>query len=237
MRWSMKRYPACAIVVFLLALPAVSAAQSEKVAFYALKKMEARLEKPISLREYSRLLKETKSSVDPYLRTSEAGTDGDMSLLMANVMSHYGNIGFIRKEAIMGPYIHLDPARVRMYSAKSIAKARNFSALLEQYPEADKPVEEGGALDRDPSDRGRDFDQLRYGPVLDLHRFLPIVERKNAQDLDQLTKTFLLRHAETPEGKSEIQKLLLENRQLKEENKKLRDELDLLKSGLQNSGR
>lgn len=146
MRWSMKRYPACAIVVFLLALPAVSAAQSEKVAFYALKKMEARLEKPISLREYSRLLKETKSSVDPYLRTSEAGTDGDMSLLMANVMSHYGNIGFIRKEAIMGPYIHLDPARVRMYSAKSIAKARNFSALMEQYPEAGKPVEGGVRL-------------------------------------------------------------------------------------------
>ena len=70
---------------------------------------------------------------------------------------------------------------------------------------------------------------LKYGPVLNLSHLQPIMESRCRQDTERLSGIFMRSLAEAESGKSEIVKLLEENRLLKEENMKLRNELESLK--------
>ena len=225
----MRKRASFIVFAFIFSLPAVAMAQSADVAFYAIKKMEARMKTGLSTGDYQRALRETRSSVSAYLRGPEAGENAERSMLTERILKSFEDIGVVRKEILKGPYRYLDPLKVGFYRAKPIVKARYFLELLERYPEANRFIEAGGALDRDASDKGRDLKDLKYGPVLNLSHLLPIMERRCRQDTERLSGIFMRSLAEAESGKSEIVKLLEENRLLKEENMKLRNELESLK--------
>lgn len=221
----MKRHVISIACLFIIALPTIAIAQSAKEAFIALKKMEARLQAGISVRDYSVALGETKFPVNLYLEGPEAKENMELSLLIEKVMKHYENIGTIRKERIAGPYRMLDPSKHRPYvSSKSFAEADFFKAFLEQYPEANKFIEVGGALDREASEEGKDLNQLKYGPVLNLNHLLPIVENTCLEDLKKLSSMFAQMDVKVKDNKINIEKLMEENNKLKNENLQLKEE-------------
>ena len=232
----MRRCASFMICAFILTLPTAAMAQLADVAFYAIKKMEARIKTGLSTGDYQRALRETRLSVNAYLRAPETGENEERSMLTARLMKTFEDLGVVRKEILKGPYRYLDPSKIGFYRAKPIVKARFFLDLLERYPEANRFIEEGGALDRDAFDKGKALEQLKYGPVLNLSHILPIMEGRCRQDTARLTGIFLRLDAEAEGGKSEIGKLLEENRLLKEENVKLRNELDSLKKAPRRDG-
>jgi hypothetical protein len=214
----MKRYALSIACLVIMALPTIAIAQSAKEAFLALKKMEARIQAGISVRDYSGALGETKFPVNLYLEGSEANENRELSVLIGKVMKHYENIGVIREGIIPGPY-------------RPLKMKPEFNTFLEQYPEANKFKGVGGALDGDGSDK--------VGPVLRLDYLLPIIEKKWSEDLKKLSSMFAQADVKAKDNKINIEKLMEENTklksenlQMKEENNKLSSQIESLKSSL-----
>jgi len=86
-------------------------AQTAKDAFLALKKMEARLQAGLSIRDYSSVLGEVKFPVNLYLEGPEANDNIELSDLIKTIMKHYDNIGIIRKKMLDGSCRYLDSSR------------------------------------------------------------------------------------------------------------------------------
>ena len=198
-------------------------AQTAKDAFLALKKMEARLQAGLSIRDYSSVLGEVKFPVNLYLEGPEANDNIELSDLIKTIMKHYDNIGIIRKKMLDGSYRYLD-------SSRSMHASPEFNIFLKQYPEANKFIEAGGAIDRDKSDAGKDLDHLKYGPVLNLKYLLPIVEKTCSEDLNKLSDMFALAETKAKDNKINIENLKKENDYLKAENSKLQKENAVLKA-------
>ena len=114
--------------------------------------------------------------------------------------------------------------------AKTRPTSGSLNIFLKQYPEANKFIEAGGAIDRDKSDAGKDLDHLKYGPVLNLKYLLPIVEKTCSEDLNKLSDMFALAETKAKDNKINIENLKKENDYLKAENSKLQKENAVLKA-------
>jgi hypothetical protein len=190
--------------------PAAEYAQSAKEAVMALKKMEARVQSGIAYRDYRPALGETKFSVNIYLDTSEAKIYPELTSLIERVMVHYEQAGFVFEESLRGPYRYLD--HVSSYSSEelrrqAISEQQIYKSLVEQYPEANKFIENGGALDRDKSDRGKDINNLKYGRVLRLDYLLQMIFKRASKDLENASTLLSKANANVQDNQSDIETL------------------------------
>jgi chromosome segregation ATPase len=112
---------------------------------------------------------------------------------------------------------------------REISEQQIYKSLVEQYPEANKFIEDGGAVDRDKSDQGKDINNLKYGRVLDLDRLLPIIFKRASEDLKNASTLLSKANANVEENQNDIDKLKKENNDLKTEIIKLKKEIDDLK--------
>ena len=217
----------------MLAIPSLPVyAQSAKEAVMALKKMEARVQSGIAYRDYSPALGETKFSVNVYLEDPEAKKDPELTSLIKRVMVHYEQAGFVFKESLSGPYRYLDHTSSvlsKETQLREISEQQIYKSLVEQYPEANKFIEDGGAVDRDKSGQGKDINNLKYGRVLDLDRLLPIIFKRASEDLKNASTLLSKANANVEENQNDIDKLKKENNDLKKEIMKLKKEIDDLK--------
>jgi hypothetical protein len=210
-----------------LTLTAITAfAQTAKEAIYGLKKLEARVEAGISYRDYSPALGEAKFPVNLYLESQEAKNNPELASLIEKVMVHYEQAGFVFKEKIEGPYRYLDHVSSFQNKQKAINEQNTYKSLIEQYPEANKFIEDGGALGRDKSDQGKDINNLKYGRVLNLNYLFPKILKKASIDLKDAS--MLLSRAKeinAQNTQNEIEKL-------KTENANLRKQLEEMNAGM-----
>lgn len=217
----------------MLAMPSLPVyAQSAKEAVMALKKMEARVQSGIAYRDYSPALGETKFSVNVYLEGPEAKKNPELTSLIERVMAHYEKAGFVFKESLSGPYRYLDHTSSvlsKESQLREISEQQIYKSLIEQYPEANKFIEDGGALDRDKSDKGKDINNLKYGRILDLDHLLPMIFKRASEDLRDASTLLSKANANVEANQNDIEKLKKENDELKAEILKLKKEIDDLK--------
>ena len=230
----MKKYLIICFIFCMLTMPSLPVyAQSAKEAIMALKKMEARVQSGISYRDYSPALGETKFSVNVYLEDPEANKNPEITSLIKRVMVHYEQAGFVFKESLSGPYRYLDHTSSvlsKESQLREISEQQIYKGLIEQYPEANMFIEDGGALDRDKSDKGKDINNLKYGRILDLNHLLPMIFKRASDDLKNASTLLSKANANAGENQNDIEKLKEENNDLKMEIMKLKKEIDDLKT-------
>ena len=176
---------------FIFTYAGLANAGTEKDAITALKKLEARIEAGMSYRDYSPALGEAKFAVNMFLESADAKKNADLTSLIKGIMTHYERFGFAFGERLNGAYIYID--RKPRFSSKelldeALREQQLYKELLEQYPEAKKPVEEGGAIDRDVNEKGKDIKNLKYGRVLNLNHLLQIIQKAASADLKTAMK-------------------------------------------------
>ena len=225
---SMKKVFIAAMVIGFTFATIPVFAQSSKEAIYALKKLEARVGAGISYRDYSPALGEAKFPINLYLESQESKNNPELVSLIKNVMAYYEQAGSVFEAKLQGPYRYLDMApisRSKEGQQAEINQQKFYNKLFEQYPEANKFIADGGALDRDRSNKGQ-------GKVINLEYLVPIIWHRASVDLQVAARSL----SKAQEAQNETEKLKKENEQLKAttENEKLKAENEQLKAAAEN---
>lgn len=189
-----------AVTLFVLMIITSAFAQSTKDAVRSLKKLEAHLETGTSLRDYSQALGDAKFEVNLFLESKEAKNNSKLTELIQKIMEEYEDAKFVFKEKSSGPYRRVDSipdiydrsisrmssesGKDRIREKKNAKEKENqyYRSLLSKYPEANRPIEDGGALTRNKSDIGKD------DRTLDLSKLFPLILNQASKDLKQATK-------------------------------------------------
>jgi len=219
----MKKYTAILIFFIIsIMIPISVHAQTAKDAILALKKLEAKIQVGISYRDYLPALGEAKFPVNLYLESIEAKNNTELSILIYKIIDKYDQIGFVFKEKIRGRYRYLDNE-----SVGDAVERRYYNNLLNEYPEMNKFIEEGGAIDRDKSDKGRGIADLKHGRVLNLNYVLPVMIKNNSQDLKRASELYDNLKSRT---QNDYDSLKDENEKLRAKITDLQNENDALKA-------
>lgn len=226
------------LVIFFVFVCGHAYAQSAKEAVMALKRLEARVQAGISYRDYGPALGEAKFPVNMYIESLDAKKTTELSGLIEKTMFHYEQAAFVWKEKIKGPYRYLDynsvdPKYKELYKA-SVIEQNFFRQLVEEYPEANKFIKDGGALDTDASDKGKDINNLKYGRVLNLNYLFPMIWKRASQDLN---KASILLNKEATKAADDTEMLKKKNQELAAENERLKAENEGLKKLSPRKGR
>lgn len=122
-------------------------AQSARDAVRALKRIEARVDMGINYQEYLLALADARVEVQMYLESREAKQKDALNSLIKKILGHYETVrevwkGKVSKTqdigTIFGHVICLNDEPEGLFGRR----------LLKQYPQAEKPVDQGGALTR-----------------------------------------------------------------------------------------
>ncbi|NIQ39580.1 MAG: hypothetical protein GTN81_13460 [Proteobacteria bacterium] len=104
----------------------------------ALQELHSRYKQDISYDEYMEILRDTRSEVNSYLKSEEAENRVQIATSILNVLIHYQNVEEIWKYK-------------NKYNTSYVRKNRNdIQSYLRRYPNASKPLSEGGAIDNLP---------------------------------------------------------------------------------------
>ena len=137
--------------IFLLVFSNISLAQSDKNAFRALKKLEAKCQVGISHKDYISALGDTKFEVNMFLESSKAAKNPELAASLKKAMIHYEMAGkVITYNSSLpggGGFLFMVPGP--MDTGYEVGKA-----MLKLYPKANKNIENGGALTGEGSPRG-----------------------------------------------------------------------------------
>jgi len=180
---------AIAAIIFMLMTTTSTFAQSAKDAIRSLKKLEAHIETGISLRDYSQALGDAKFEVNLFIESKEAKKKKKLTELIVKTMGEYEDAKFVYKEKNEGPYRRLDYSFPFLSAEMKKDQEREnlyYISLLSKYPEANKPIEDGGTLTVDKSDVGKK--DPKYGRILDLDKLFPLILNQASKDLKQATK-------------------------------------------------
>ncbi|HPN87618.1 MAG TPA: hypothetical protein PLA72_09515 [Smithellaceae bacterium] len=137
-------------------------AGSSKDLIKAFKKLDARIQVGISYIDYVSSLGDIQYEFNEYLDSSEAKKKKDLTELLKRVMEDYKRAQIVFKDTLQGPYMvykqspeYIEQLKARQdMVSKSMLNSSNkskperdfYAMLLQEYPEANKPKESGGAL-------------------------------------------------------------------------------------------
>ena len=148
-------------ILFFVVFPSISSAQLAKDAIMALKKLDARTDVGISYEQYSPALGEAKFTVNVYLESKEARNNQEL------------------KDAIVTAMRCFDDAKDYWeFEIKSDGIIGMWPDTLKRYPEAEKPIRNGGAS----------VNRWPFGRRLQVKALLPIVWRHASIELDRATE-------------------------------------------------
>jgi hypothetical protein len=141
---AMKKIIFLSLLILLFILPAAHA-QSARDTVKALKRIEARVDMGISYNEYLLAVADARVEVQMYMESHEAKQKVVLTNIIKKILEHYETAREVWRNKIsktqdigtvFGHLICLDN------DPEGILGRR----LLKQYPQADKPVDHGGAL-------------------------------------------------------------------------------------------
>lgn len=165
------------IVSVLFSFPVY--AQTAKEAVKAMKRLDAYFETGISYRDYVRALGDTKFEVNQFLESKEANRNKKLTDIIVKTIGEYGDAKTIFSQKLKGPYRtidYVDPFLTNSELAENEKKINKYyQIIVEQYPESNKLIKDGGALS--------DIDSVKYGRFLDLNALLPIILSQASKDL------------------------------------------------------
>jgi len=173
-------------------------AQSAKEAVRSLKRLEAHCQTGITYADFTRALGDAKFEVNLYQESKVASNNIPLADMIKKIMSEYEDAHTVFTEKRPGPYRYLDyninPPSTNPVIEKIREKSRKkdelekqyYKQLLVKYPDANKKVEDGGIIDADKSDIGKE--NPTYGRVINLDYLLPIILRYASTDLNEAMK-------------------------------------------------
>jgi hypothetical protein len=152
-------------------------AQTAKDAIKAMKRLEAYFETGISYRDYVRALGEAKFEVNQFLESKDVESNKKLTEVIVKTISEYDDAKTIFSEKLKGPYRTIDNVDSFLTgemaeNAKKINKY--YQIIVEQYPESNKLIADGGAI-VDVSEKD--------GRRINLSNLLPIILNQASKDL------------------------------------------------------
>jgi hypothetical protein len=141
---TMKKIIFLTLLISLFIVPAAYA-QSARDTIKALKRIEARADMGISYSEYVLAVADARVEVQMYLESHEAKQKAELTGLIKRILGHYETAREIWKTKVSRTQ-DLGTVFGHLICLNNDPEGVLGRRLLKQYPQADKPVDQGGAL-------------------------------------------------------------------------------------------
>jgi hypothetical protein len=141
---TMKKIIFLTLLISLFIVPAAYA-QSARDTVKALKRIEARADMGISYSEYVLAVADARVEVQMYLESHEAKQKAELTSLIKRILWHYETAREIWKNKVSRTQ-DLGTVFGHLICLNNDPEGVLGRRLLKQYPQADKPVDQGGAL-------------------------------------------------------------------------------------------
>jgi hypothetical protein len=170
------------VVSFLILLFIVPAAhgQSARDAVKALKRIEARADMGISYNEYVLAVADARVEVQMYLESHEAKQKAELTDRIKKILGHYETAREVWKNKVSRTQ-DLGTVFGHLICLNDEPDGVLGRRLLKEYPQADKPVDHGGALTK------RAYKKDRCQEVL-VDNLILIIWQEASKDLLQATR-------------------------------------------------
>ncbi|MBA4397138.1 MAG: hypothetical protein C0394_07135 [Syntrophus sp. (in: bacteria)] len=175
----MKKIILVSLLISLCIAP-VAHGQSARDAVKALKRIEARADMGISYSEYVLALADARVEVQMYLESHEARQKPEMTGLIKKILSHYETARQVWKNKVSRTQ-DLDTVFGHLICLNDEPEGAFGRSLLQQYPQADKPLDHGGALAK------RAYKKDRCDEIL-VDNMIHIIWLEASKDLLRATK-------------------------------------------------
>lgn len=140
----MKKIIFVLLLILLFIVPAAHA-QSARDTVKALKRIEARVDMGISYNEYLLAVADARVEVQMYMESHEAKQKAEMTGLIKKILGHYETAREVWKTKVSRTQ-DLGTVFGHLICLNDDSEGVLGRRLLKQYPQADKPVDHGGAL-------------------------------------------------------------------------------------------
>jgi hypothetical protein len=179
----MKKIILLLLLLLLFIAPAVYA-QSARDAVKSLKRIEARVDMGINYNEYLLAVADARVEVQMYLESHEAKQKAALTANINKVLEHYETAREIWKMKVSKTE-DIGTVFGHLICLKNDPEGAFGRRLLKQYPQADKPVDHGGALTT------RAIKKNGCDEVL-VDNLIHIIWQEASKDLQQATKMLFL---------------------------------------------
>jgi hypothetical protein len=146
----------------------------------ALKRIEARADMGISYNEYVLAVADARVEVQMYLESHEAKQKAELTGLIKKILGHYETVREVWKNKVSKTQDH-GTVFGHLICLNDEPEGALGRRLLKQYPQADKPVDQGGALTK------RAYKKDRCEEVL-VDNLSYIIWQEASKDLLQATR-------------------------------------------------
>ncbi|MCS7215503.1 MAG: hypothetical protein NZ826_05040 [Thermodesulfovibrio sp.] len=127
------------IIIYLLILPSILFAQTAEEAYKELRKVQARTQVGVSYRDYPSVLAPAKYAVNMYLKSKEAQKNPQLTSKIKLAMTYY-------EFALTVWDFKFPKSRYQSVKHFVFKGSPEWKILEEIFPEAIKPIEEGGIV-------------------------------------------------------------------------------------------
>ena len=132
----MKKLPIIVLVIILF--PTIAIADSAKEAVRALKKLEARCQTGISYKDYAPALGDAKFEVNLFIEGREATKKPELTRMISQTMKDYEMAQTVWAKKFSDQQLTV--------SSYIFREDPLYNLLLQEYPDANKSIKEGGVL-------------------------------------------------------------------------------------------
>jgi hypothetical protein len=174
------------VVSFLMLLFIVPAAygQSARDAVKSLKRIEARADMGISYSEYVLAVADARVEVQMYLESNEAKQKAELTELTKKILGHYETVREVWKNKVSRTQ-DLGTVFGHLICLNDEPEGALGRRLLKQYPQAEKPVDQGGALTK------RSYKKERCEEIL-VDNLIYIIWQEASKDLLKATRMLFM---------------------------------------------
>jgi len=175
----MKKIILVSLLISIFIIPAAHG-QSARDAVKALKRIEARADMGISYNEYVLAVADARVEVQMYMESHEAKQKAALTDLIKKILEHYETAREVWKNKVSRTQ-DLGTVFGHLICLNDEPEGARGRRLLKQYPLAEKPVDQGGALAK------RAYKKDRCEEVL-VDNLIFIIWQEASKDLLQATK-------------------------------------------------
>ena len=179
----MKKIILLSLLLSLFMVP-VASAQSARDAVKSLKRIEARVDMGINYNEYVLAVADARVEVQMYLESHEAQQKAALTAAIKKILEHYETAREVWKMKVSKTQ-DIGTVFGHLICLKDDPEGAFGRRLLKQYPQADKPVDHGGALTT------RAFKKDGCDEVL-VDNLIHIIWQEASKDLQQATKMLFI---------------------------------------------
>jgi hypothetical protein len=179
----MKKILLLSLLLLFFIVPAAYA-QSARDAVKSLKRIEARVDMGINYNEYVLAVADARVEVQMYLESHEAKQKTALTVIINKALEHYETSREVWKIKVSKTQ-DLGTVFGHLICLRDDPEGALGRRLLKQYPQADKPVDHGGALTT------RAFKKNGCDEVL-VDNLIHIIWQEASKDLQQATKMLFM---------------------------------------------